>query len=790
MTNTENNILATLDLTQSQLLIWMGQRLNPKSPMYNMAIAFELQGQIEAVAFKSAFQSLVNQCDAMRTVFTEVEGTPKQVIKEEVAYDMEVLDFSEMENKELHLESWKKRKSQYVFDIQECLFESVLIKLTEEKYLWFFNQHHLITDAWATTLQYKAMATLYGKVLNNEADLNLSIPLFQNYIQHLNFQCSEKSYQKAEHHWKEKAKELPERPLFYDSDNSELKSHSIRRSIKLGKERSEKLRALTKEPDLRAWTEHLSLFNLFSTILFSYLYRITGQQRLTIGTPAHNRSTLSLKETPGLFIELFPLTTTIADATETFNSLLQKVKIEANDYLRYAQPNTSTPDLNRSFNVVLNYINASFSDFGDIPMQSEWVHSDYADAGHHLRMQVHDFDGSGEIELCFDMNTTVFNQAQREATPQYFMSLLDAFIEERYQPVGKPALTTVVKTKAVSKNLDFKFNDQTLALREFEKQTSNQTKETVAIRYDNSLLTYAELEAHANKLAHYLIENGVGKNDRVAILLSRSPEFVIALLAILKTGAAFVPIPTNYPNGRVLGILEDAKPKLVLSNSVLSSKLRVNVNNLIQLDKEAAFIASQQDTVPSVLVLPEDTAYLMYTSGSTGLPKGVMISHQSLTHYIQWAKQMYCKDFVPVVPLFTSVGFDLTITSLFLPLISGGTIICYPEAEDGPDLALLKVMEDNLVNLIKLTPSHLTMLRGGTFVDSKLKSMIVGGENFKTELAVFAQKNIGQELRIFNEYGPTEATVGCVVHEFDSAEDAQEISVPIGKAIANTDLFI
>ena len=327
----QNN--TNFELTKSQLLMWMGQKLKPESPMYNMAISFDLAGQIDEVAFQSAFQLLLLECDAMRTVFIEKDGVPQQQIESNFPYQMEVLDFSGPSNQPLDLDNWKKSRSQQIVDITACLFDSVLIKLSSDHYVWYFNQHHLITDAWAVTVQFQAMAKLYQAQLTGNTLEDWSLPKFENYLHQINESCKEASHQMAEKHWKEKMPTIPEFPIFYQQANLELQSESIRATVTISKEKADRLRALTMEPDLRAWTQHLSLFSIFSTLLYSYIYRISGQQKLAIGAPAHNRSTAEYKETPGVFIELFPLISNI-EKGETFSSLFQKVRNESFDFLK------------------------------------------------------------------------------------------------------------------------------------------------------------------------------------------------------------------------------------------------------------------------------------------------------------------------------------------------------------------------------------------------------------------------------------------------------------------------
>ncbi|NNE65296.1 MAG: AMP-binding protein, partial [Pyrinomonadaceae bacterium] len=183
-----------------------------------------------------------------------------------------------------------------------------------------------------------------------------------------------------------------------------------------------------------------------------------------------------------------------------------------------------------------------------------------------------------------------------------------------------------------------------------------------------------------------------------------------------------------------------------------------------------------------------DSAYIMYTSGTTGEPKGAIVSHGALSSYALFAAKKYGKGGDCIFPFFTSIGFDLTLTSIFAPLLSGGRIVVYPEADFGPDLAVIEVVEQNKVNSIKLTPSHLALLENHDFEGSNIQTFVVGGEDFKTETASSVSRRFEDRVEIFNEYGPTEATVGCVLHQFDLNE--RSASVPIGRPVAGASIYI
>ncbi len=777
------------ELTQSQLLFWIGQELTANSPLYNMVLTFELKGNIEPQHFQAAFQKLVDGSDAMRTVFELFEGKPMQKVLPAFPYTIEFLDWSKEPKDKPFVQQWIKKRTQYAFNLSECLFDTVLVKLADEDYLWYFNQHHLTTDAWSVSVIYNEMAKLYELAKVGQLNNAPQLPSFRDYIDFERVARNNPEKKAIHDYWQKKLENSPLLPHLYARKGVEPTTLSLREKLDLGLERSQRLRDLTKEKGIRSWTQHLSLYNIFSTVLFSFLYRVSGQQRLIFGSPAHNRPSSDFKNTIGLFIEIFPLLTDIEEG-ETFASLLKKVQVETNGFLKYAQPGAASPDLSRRFNVILNYINAAFPDFNDIPATSEWVHPDHCDPRHHLRLQVRDFDSSGSIELNFDLNANMFNARQRKDVPQHFLALLDAFIEDRTQSIDAIPIATPDEVKRLT--IDFNQNKITVnhahsILKTIEEQAQNQP-EAIALVEGKTTYTYSAFNQKANQLAHYLNAKNIGEGQRVAVCLKRSPDFMVAVLGVLKSGAAFIPIPSTHPNQRVASIFEDSQAALLISDNRLTACMNMDDIPTFYINNKSAELSQLPVTNLSNTIKLDSTAYMIYTSGSTGTPKGVSIAHESLSNYINWAKNTYIGDRRPSVPLFTTVGFDLTITSIFLPLVAGGTIHIYPEVDSKADLAILNVVEENQVDFIKLTPAHLALLQGKERHDSRIQTMIVGGEDFKTSLANTTHKEFGPQLAIYNEYGPTEATVGCIASLFHA--NIQQLSVPIGKPISNMQAYI
>jgi amino acid adenylation domain-containing protein len=328
----------------------------------------------------------------------------------------------------------------------------------------------------------------------------------------------------------------------------------------------------------------------------------------------------------------------------------------------------------------------------------------------------------------------------------------------------------------------------------FEAQVTR-TPGNEAIRLGDQALTYRELNDRANQMAAHLRTLGVAPGQFVAIYMEHSIEVVCAMLGVLKTGAGYVPVDPASPKERLAFMLHDITEGLggtlpvLITQSRLAGRLPIEAAQVVTLDAGFASIGGYPASDARSPVSPHDLAYVIYTSGSTGKPKGVMIEHRSLVNYIFWANEKYCRGERLAWPLFSSLAFDLTVTSIFTPLISGGRIVVYREDPGLPGMVILKVIEDNAVDIIKLTPAHLAMIKDMNLGVSRIRKFIVGGEDFKTTLARDITRNFSHPVEIYNEYGPTEATVGCMIHRFDMEKD-RGLSVPIGVPAANAGVYI
>jgi hypothetical protein len=308
-----------------------------------------------------------------------------------------------------------------------------------QKHIWYLCQHHLITDGVSFALVFKYVAEAYALARDGRLTTPITQPQYADFAAFERELRHTEDFQAAAAYWAEKtAVSLPPTD-FYGKTARGTSARTDRIPVDLGPERSTALRAIAQEEGFASFSADMSHSTIFSTLLLTTLHRINGQRTLRLGTPFHGRPTAAFKETIGLFIEIGPLQVSIDDG-ETFVSLGEKVLEEIFAGVMQAQPGISSAELNNSYDVLLNYVHASFTDFAGLPVQTGWVHSDYGDAGHNLRLQVTDFDDTGSFVLYFDVNTAVFGTQEREWLIDHFLRVTDAFIADHTRPLGSFAL--------------------------------------------------------------------------------------------------------------------------------------------------------------------------------------------------------------------------------------------------------------------------------------------------------------------------------------------------------------
>ncbi|MBB6716467.1 non-ribosomal peptide synthetase [Clostridium gasigenes] len=317
----------------------------------------------------------------------------------------------------------------------------------------------------------------------------------------------------------------------------------------------------------------------------------------------------------------------------------------------------------------------------------------------------------------------------------------------------------------------------------FEEQVKK-TPNNIAVVFENEEISYKELNERANSLARVLREKGVGPDYVVGIMAERSINMIVGIMAVLKAGGAYLPIDPEYPENRIEYILNNSEAKIILIQNKFKEKIK---QEMVICDLHDEELYKYNNNNLSKVSSENNLAYVIYTSGTTGNPKGVMIENKAIVNYVLYAKEQYLNEEDIYMPLYTSVSFDLTITSIFTPLISGNKMMIYGDKDI--DVLMKKVFQSDKVAVIKVTPAHLSLLKEIPNVNKNIKKIIVGGEALKGNLAKEISNIFGSKVDIINEYGPTEATVGCIVHKYDYTKKYDN-TVFIGKPINNFHIYI
>jgi len=441
--------------------------------------------------------------------------------------------------------------------------------------------------------------------------------------------------------------------------------------------------------------------------------------------------------------------------------------------------------------VFLNYISGSFGDFNDIPMRSEWVLPGHADPAHHLRVQIHDFDLTGDIKIHFDFNTSVFDEEMCQNAPQHFLHLLDAFIEDRNQSLSNCEILSSTEKQYLLYDLnktdkDYQLDTQNL-LTLFDKQVEK-TPNAPAVAFGKELLTYAEFNKKANQIGRFLSTQNIGNEYVIALIMERSMEMPLAIYGILKAGAAYLPIDPKTPAERINFMLQDADVQLVFTQSKFKNHLNIDTCRVVALDENLPKITSQSTENLPVNTTANSLAYVIYTSGSTGKPKGVAIENQNICNRMNWMRERVKLTEKDVYLQKTPYTFDVSVPEFFWALQTGGKLVMAQPDEHKNPAALVKTVQDFGVTNVHFVPSMLSVFleEKGLEECTTLNNIYATGEAISDAL----QRRFYERFNIplFNMYGPTEAAVEVTCWECKLTHE--NAVVPIGKPEPNVQFYI
>jgi amino acid adenylation domain-containing protein len=787
---------ATSNLSANQLLIWLGQKLQPDLPIYNEIMVWDIQGSLEVETFRQAFRLTVQTHDNLRTVIRTEKAIPRQTNKPAAStdFDMEFWDLTAAPNPAAALEKIIAPKRRQIFDFEQVLFNSTLLKLASDHFVWALCMHQIITDGWTFSLIFKQTTESYDRLQQTQTPAlsGLQAPPYLDFVE------AERQYRQSAQfdpdklYWKQKLAFPADRVSFYSEVNPKPTRQIERIAFDLGAERTAALKALTKQKGFSAFTQDMALFNLFSTILFAYLYRISGKTNLAIGAPFHNRTTPQLKGIGGLVMAVSPLRIKLAE-TETFLTLSAKVQTETRETVQHSRYITANSPRHPAYEVLLNYQTVKFGKWGDRDLEGRMESSGFE--ANTLAVQVHNFLKNGHLGIYFDFNTTVFNPEQQSRAIGHFVRIIDALLQNPGAVIGEVAILS--PAEEATARFDFNPPGEVKPFKPvhhlFEEQVIRAPDAIAASLYDREI-SYRELDRQANRIARYLQDLGVKPDTPVGLCLERSPEMLAGLLGILKAGGAYLPLDPAYPPARLNFMLEDSGTALLLTGAALLEKFSGFEGKLVNLDEVGATLApdGEADLPPPCPATRQNLAYVIYTSGSTGSPKGVMVEHASLANYIEAASQIFELGDADRVLQFAALSFDTAAEEIFPCLAAGGRLVLRtPDMLETPPAFFRKIHRRGVTVLDLPTAYWHSLVAGLEEVDpahfENLRLVIIGGEKATPGALAKWQQRVSKRVRLLNTYGPTESTIVATVCELDRPEPTQ---VPIGRPIPNTWAYI
>ncbi len=808
----EGKKFGVFPLSFAQQRLWFLNQFESDGAIYNLPSAIRIIGKLHMDALKKSIHEIIKRHEILRTIFTIVHTQPFQVILKDLSLDFPIIDISALpeSEKEYKIREFADKEARIAFDLKKGpLLRIKILKAGEEDHVVLLTMHHIISDGWSMGIFTREIAALYDSFRRGKpSPLPVLKIQYADYSKWQNDFLRGKELDRQLTYWKERLGDVP--PIIqlpYDKPRPLHQTFAGKHlSFRLSRKSSVQLKKIAHENEA---TLFMVLLAAFQTLL----YRYSGQDDISVGTVIANRNFAETENLIGFFVNTLILRNDLSGDPD-FLVLLRKVKevtlgAYAHQDLPYEklveiiQPDRdlSSPPL---FNVLfsLQNIPSKEIELSDIKIEALPIESDSVKFDLTLSME----ERNDEISGSFGFNTDLFQQNTIERMIVHFKTLLEHIAADPKRPIlSYPILQDKEKEQIVYQwnQTDITYPDTTIHHLFEEQVRKTPDKEAVHIPATDptegisAQITYAELNRRSNRLAHYLIKQGLKKEQVIGICLERSAEMIIAMLAILKAGASYLPIEPTYPEDRIRFMLEDTGAAFILTQRSLADRFTTYSGSVIVLDRESDQITTEDGSNPDLQIDPGSIAYIIYTSGSTGKPKGVLVEHRNLVNYILFARDLFALSAKDRVLQFASISFDAAGEEIYPTLISGATLVLRNDAMISSARTFFESAHRFGLTVLDLPTAYWHQLadeihRNTLQLPANLRLIIIGGERAIPERVLWWQKKFGKRIRLLNTYGPTETTVVATYWELPPDTGPQPFSreVPIGKPIANARVYV
>ncbi len=795
----DRNGAAPLSFNQQQF--WLLDQSSPNRGAYNVRTALKVTGPLNVEKLQHAIDTVVARHEILRTNIITTNGSAVQVISLSMPVPLSVADVSNLpeSQREHEIDRALAEEGNRPFDLSSGpLIRARLLKLSDEEHVWIISLHHIVCDGWSVGVLLRELTSLY-----HAREAASTLP--QLSIQYADFALWQRRWLQDEtldrqlNYWKKQLADAPTAlDLLADYPRPAIPSYEGRRiSRLLPRELSEAIRRLSRSENA---TPFMTLFAAFQTLLFRY----SGQEDVVVGTPVAGRSMIETEDLIGAFVNTLVLRGDLS-GDPSFREFLARVRQtvlgafchQDLPFEKLVEELNPERKANRSplFQVMFSFENmpepqltVNGTKFSTIDIESEAAKFD-------LSLDVR--EDADDISISFEYATDLFAPTTIERMLAHYQNLLAAIIAEPAVAVADLSLLEEHERERLLVDWNSGRVDvpkEACIHQLFEAQVEK-NPDALAAEFRGEQLTYRELNARANQVAHYLRKQGVGPEVLVGISVERSLDMLAAIFGVLKAGGGYVPLDPNYPRDRIAFMVDDAKLALVITQEHLVNEIPAGDAQLLCIDSDWEIIARESVANPSAMVDPANVAFVIYTSGSTGNPKGVAIEHRSLVHFTCAANQVYEITRDDRMLQFASLSFDMSAEEIYMSLTNGAALVLRTDDMISSPRDFMRFCEEKRVSILDLPTAYWHELTDAladenvTMPDG-IRLVIIGGEKASADRLAAWHQSVGDRIRLINTYGPTETTIACTMWELNSRENDRSDAVPIGRPIANTPVYV
>ncbi|MER7583147.1 amino acid adenylation domain-containing protein [Kitasatospora sp. NPDC097691] len=789
-----------LPLSSAQQRLWFLDRLEPGSAEYLVPTVLRLTGRLDEQALGRALDRVVDRHEVLRTRYTEVDGVPVQVVDPPRPLGLAALDLRGRTEQEVHEALARETGRPFALD-REPPVRAALLRTAAEEWILALTFHHIATDAWSTEVIADEIGRFYRCFT-----AGLPLPEAAPAVQYADFaawqrdRLSEPVVAAQLDYWKEHLTGL--QPLELPTDRPRPAVRDPRGELLHVDVPADLGAAVAAVGRARSATSFMVLLAAFHVLLARY----SGQCDLAVGTPVAGRTRAETEDLVGLFVNTVVLRADLSGAP-TFAELLDRVRADAVQayahqdlpFERLVDELRPDRDLSRNplFQVMFELLHTRRSPLEIDGVEVEELPADWQVAKFDLTVTFEE-QPDGTLACAFEHSTALFDRSTVERMAQHYLQLLRSAVGTPDARIGDLEMLTAPERRQLLTDWRGTPAEQPRAcVPELFSARAAARPDALAVVFagrTESRLTYGELNARANQLAHHLRAAGVGPESVVGVCLERGPDVVVALLGVLKAGGCYVPFDPEHPAERLAFMLADAGAGTVLTHSRFADRLAGGRATVISLDGDRARLERQPTTDPAVTVDPEQLAYVIYTSGSTGQPKGVLIQHGSYAHHCEVIAEAYDIGADDRVVLLSALTFDVAMDQMAATLLAGATVVVSDPLFWSP-AELADRLAEHRVTIMEITPAYYRELVAGLAPGdrrlSRLRLMNVGSDVVTVDDAR-QWAATGLPARFLCNYGPTEATVTCVLHPVGGGLPGArgESTLPIGRPVPGTTAYV